>query len=170
MSINTLAKATTNQVNSQQKQYLGFALDEEINALIALAELGGIINILQKDIVAVPDLPAWALGLYNWRGDIVWVIDLGQMLQFRPLNSRKNNLDKSAVLVIKAGKNYLGLAVDQVNELYWCDPAEVESPPTVDIAQLLLPILKGLVLNPEGTILWVVDPTAIALLAAQKSQ
>lgn len=82
---------------------------------------------------------------------------------------KKNNLDKYAILIIKVGRNYLGLAVYQVNELYWCDPSEVQSSPTVDIAELLAPILKGHILNPQQEIFWILDPNAIASLAAEKS-
>jgi positive phototaxis protein PixI len=79
----------TNQMISSQKkstqlakshaaieQFLSFNLEADQQALLPTQQLLEIIKASLTEITAIAGLAPSVMGIYNWRGDVIWVIDL----------------------------------------------------------------------------------------------
>lgn len=68
-----------------------------------------------EHVTFVPRVPAWVLGVINWRGRILSVIDLRRFLGL-PENSSGENNTKSTrrLLVLQAGEMEVGVQADEV--------------------------------------------------------
>ena len=72
------------------------------------------IRVLER-ITFVPRVPAWVLGVVNWRGRILSVIDLRRFLGL-PSNKDSDDKAKTArhLLVLQAGEMQVGIQADEV--------------------------------------------------------
>lgn len=72
------------------------------------------IRVLER-ITFVPGVPAWVLGVVNWRGRILSVIDLRRFLGL-PSNKGSEDKAKTAqrLLVLQAGEMEVGIQADEV--------------------------------------------------------
>jgi purine-binding chemotaxis protein CheW len=67
-----------------------------------------------EHVTFVPRVPAWVLGVINWRGRILSVIDLRRFLGL-PENSGENNTKSTRrLLVLQAGEMEVGVQADEV--------------------------------------------------------
>lgn len=96
------------------EQYLRFSLPDDVTALLPVRQVVEVLNLNQ--LLPIPAMPAWVLGVFNWRGEIIWAIDLAQGLGLTPLAVRTPYL---AILAHHQGQR-LGLVVDQVEDMAWC--------------------------------------------------
>lgn len=63
-----------------KQQFLQFYLDSEIRVMLPVAQITEVLKIELARIVPIPQMPPWVMGVYNWRGDILWMVDLGHLL------------------------------------------------------------------------------------------
>ena len=49
-------------------------------ALIEIELVTELVNILVDRVVPMPHLPPAVMGVYNWRGEILWIVDLAMLL------------------------------------------------------------------------------------------
>jgi positive phototaxis protein PixI len=61
----------------------------------------------------------------------------------------------------KTGKKVLGLLVNRVEDMEWCNPDNIQSPPASAVTPELVPYLRGYWLKPNGEILVVLDGDSI---------
>ncbi|MEB3213529.1 MAG: hypothetical protein VKL39_19425, partial [Leptolyngbyaceae bacterium] len=63
-------------------RFLRFYLNEKDTALIALEDIQSIFQVVPQQILRVPNLAEPVLGIYYHRGALVWLVDIGQQLDF----------------------------------------------------------------------------------------
>jgi len=81
-------------------------------------------------ITPVPNVSPLLLGTLNIRGQVIWVVDLGQFLgENVPLNTDRAEVP---VIAIEEGDMMLGLAVARVAGMYWLKPDHIESLSNID--------------------------------------
>jgi positive phototaxis protein PixI len=82
------------------------------------------------------------MGVYNWRGEILWIVDLAMLLGASSSTRRRDRLQPTIIIndttsdMSGAGaigdrqSNTLGLVVDEIAEIEWCelDPLGTLSP------------------------------------------
>ena len=168
------SKFGTEVVENTNQQFLRFYLDPDVRAMLPISQITEVLKIQLDRIVPIPQMPAWVIGVYNWRGDILWMVDLGHFLG---LNSwyRVNRSDRNAIILSpnKArlkGTNdvHLGLVVSRVEDIEECEPAAIQSnlrKPTAKIASFA----SGYWLQPEGKIISVLDGEKIARAMPQSA-
>jgi twitching motility protein PilI len=111
-------------------------------------------------ITPIPNASPFLLGTFNWRGQVIWVGDLGQFLGDRVLvNADQNEI---AVLIAEDGESVMGLAVDTVANTEWLDV----NPTTTDLSALpeaIRPFIKGVykIAGETSTELRLLDRVAI---------
>jgi positive phototaxis protein PixI len=164
--VSTLSNAavSTPVIEQSQRgglQFLTFPLGEDTQAMLPISQLTEVLPLATGQVVPIPDMTAWVLGAYNWRGEILWIVDLGQFLGFAPLHHQTRSRSGYSVLISQSGSSRLGLAVSQVEDMHWCEPANIESPPTTAVTAELAPFLKGYTLSDRGEILLTLDAQAI---------
>jgi positive phototaxis protein PixI len=155
------------------EQFLRCHLAPDALVMLPVAQLTEVLKIPVGQITPISDLPAWVMGVYNWRGKILWMIDLGHLLGYTPWHQQAFNTASytAAILHVDAGADEflsLGLVVTQVQDIELCDLGEVQSPPPSAITPELAPFLQGYWLKPNGEMLACLNANAI-LAAMPKS-
>ncbi|MEA5471502.1 chemotaxis protein CheW [Spirulina sp. 06S082] len=98
-----------------EEKFLGFQIAIENAALFPVENIQEILQISPAQILAIPDMPEFILGIYNWRGEMLWLIDLDRQLG---LGDLQNSLETSLnVIVAKIENRVLGLVVKRVDEI-----------------------------------------------------
>jgi positive phototaxis protein PixI len=158
-----------------QIQYLRFHLNPDTHAILPVAQLTEVLSIPFGQIVPIPHLPAWVMGVYNWRGEVLWMVDLGHLLGLTPWYQQEMTTSQHRAIVLHSGRGrtkdqgkILGLVVSRVEDIEWCDPADIQSPPASAVTASLAPFLRGYWLKGNGEMLVTLDGEAI-LAAMPKS-
>ncbi len=142
------------------------------DALVALpvAQLTEVLKIPVGQITPIPHLPAWVMGVYNWRGEVLWMVDLGHLLGFTPWHQQALSTSYYTAAVLRPAPNVaaegsnsqmIGLVVTQVQDIEWFDPGQIQSPPPSAVTPEMAPFLRGYWLKTSGEILACLDGTAI---------
>jgi positive phototaxis protein PixI len=71
-----LAQTTEVSQSVQLTRFLRVQLGSHGTALLPLVQIKEILKILPNEILPVPDMPACVLGIYNCRGEMLWLVDL----------------------------------------------------------------------------------------------
>jgi positive phototaxis protein PixI len=154
----------------EKQQFLSFNLLPDSNLMISLAEIVAVLKIPFGQVVPIPDMPAWVMGVYNWRGQIIWMIDLGQLLGFTPWYEQSLVASNHKAIVIhpstqdrksRTSGDLLGLIVSDVNEIELCDVNQIYSPPSSAVTENLAPFLRGYWIKDRSDIIITIDGDSI---------
>jgi purine-binding chemotaxis protein CheW len=97
----------------------------------------GIREVMSVDIeriTPIPNVSPFLLGTFNWRGQVIWVGDLGQFLGDQILvNTNQNEI---TMLIAEDGETVMGFVVDTVANTEWLDDSPINAdrgtiPPTM---------------------------------------
>ena len=167
---------TEEQKAGVNQQFLRFHLVPDTTALLPVQQMTEVLSIPISAIVPIPHMPAWVMGIYNWRGEILWMVDMGHLLGLTPLYQQTINRSTYTAIVIHStdqmpggqragsqmtGRKMLCLVVNRVEDIEWCDPDLIQSPPQSAIPPDLVPFLRGYWLKANGDILVVLDGNSI---------
>ena len=157
----------TKVVENTKEQFLQFDLDSEVRVMLAISQITEVLKIEFTQIVPIPQMPPWVMGVYNWRGNILWMVDLGHLVG---LNSwYRIGFSDCSVVVLSPNKAmqeveddiHLGLVVYRVEDLTECNLREIQ--PTIDkIAAGGGNFANRYWSSPDGEIVSVLDGNAIA--------
>lgn len=155
---------------SQKQQFLRFVLLPDTNLMISLSDIAAVLKIPFGQIIPIPEMPSWVIGVYNWRGEIVWMIDLGQLLGFTPWYQQSVVTSNHKAVVIhpsnqdrksRTSGDLVGLIVSDVNDIEFCNTNELHSPPASAVTPDLAPFLRGYWIKENGDIIVTIDGDAI---------
>lgn len=155
------------EVVENTEQFLQFDLNNEVRAMLRISQITEVLKIEFAQIVPIPQMPPWVIGVYNWRGNILWMVDLGHLVG---LNSwYEVGFSDCNVVVLSPNKAlreveddiHLGLVVHRVEDLIECNLTQIQ--PTIEkIAAGGENFASGYWSNPEGETVSVLDGNAIA--------
>jgi positive phototaxis protein PixI len=94
-----------------------------------------LVNMPIDRIVPMPHLPPAIMGVYNWRGEILWIVDFAMLLgetsspqRYRSLQptiiiaSGNSEVKSDQIATAKQRQTHsIGLIVDRIEEIEWCD-------------------------------------------------
>ncbi|MBF2007728.1 MAG: purine-binding chemotaxis protein CheW [Chlorogloeopsis fritschii C42_A2020_084] len=106
---------------SSQQKFLSFNLGAKGIAVISLHDITEILQVSLTEICCIPQMPSSVLGIYNWRGDMLWLVDLEEMLGYVPLPKEANFLSKMMAIVVQNEGKSLGLLVRQIMDIECLD-------------------------------------------------
>jgi positive phototaxis protein PixI len=130
------------------------------------AEIAAEIRLVEaKEILPIPQMPAWVLGIFQWQGEMIWVIDLGHSLDYSPLSWQ----DKNPLVVLELDKQYFGCVVSVANEIQEYDLLQLQAPRHDLFSSESLPFLQGFFLKSEREIVRLLDMKAIIAACFQQS-
>jgi positive phototaxis protein PixI len=162
---------TNNAASKGIQQFLRFHLMPNTTALLPMEQLTEVLTIANGQIVPIFHMPAWVMGVYNWRGEILWMVDLGHLVGLTPWHQQANSTSVFRAVVLQARANsaapnnvkseMLGVVVNRVEDIEWCNPDWIQSPPASTVTPELAPFLRGYWLKPNGEMLVVMDGQAI---------
>ncbi|MCU0571148.1 MAG: chemotaxis protein CheW [Oculatellaceae cyanobacterium Prado106] len=139
------------------EQFLSFHLTETLHAMLPTQQLTEILNLALHQLVPIPDVAPQVMGVCNWRGDVLWLVDLGYLLGAEPLYSQGYRRSHYKAIIVHHQGHTLGLVVSQVNQMLWCDPAQIQSLPEANFVPELSNSFQGYWLTPTDETLLVLD-------------
>ncbi|AFZ30009.1 CheW protein [Gloeocapsa sp. PCC 7428] len=176
----TTPSIATEQTTGVTQQFLRVHLVPDTTAMLAVNQITEVLTIPIAQVVPIPHMPGWVLGVYNWRGEILWIVDLGHLLGLTPLSQQTTYYSTYTAVVIRnaqsekftpgnqnTGEKMLGLLVNRVEDLESCNPDIIQSPPQSAVKPELVPFLRGYWLKPTGEITVVLDGNSIIAGMAQ---
>ena len=176
LSKGNLSEQTVEQTAGVGQQFLRFHLVPDTTAMLPVDQMKEVLTMAVREIVPIPYMPPWVMGVHNWRGEILWMVDLGHLVGLAPLYNQTINRSTYTAIVIHGGQQVpsrqgsgsqttgrktLGLVVNRVEDMEWCNPDLIQSPPQSAIKLELLPFLRGYWLKSNGEILVVLDGNSI---------
>lgn len=144
------------------QRFLRFHLGFEDTALLPLDSIKEVLRVSAAEILPVPHMPDCVLGIYNWRGEMLWTIDLNNLLGFPSLSQSQGMLvtstTKNVALVkfaiaLQVGNQVLGLVVQQVDEIEEHNWQKLQSPNPGLFSPKLLPFVQGYLTEASSIVL-----------------
>lgn len=162
---------TESAASSASEQFLRFHLFPNTTALLPIPQLTEVLTIPSNQIVPIFQMPPWVMGVYNWRGEILWIIDLGHLVGLTPWYQQTSHTSSHAAVVLQAHSHQtkqtnsqnpmIGLVVNRVEDIEWCNPDLIQSPSSSTVTPELVPFLRGYWFNSHQEMLMVLDGKAI---------
>jgi positive phototaxis protein PixI len=175
---NSLLPVTNSASSSEREPFLRFHLEPDTTAILPLPQLAEVFNIPISQIVPIAHMPSWIRGVYNWRGEILWIADLGHLVGLTPSYQQSNSALTYTTVVLQSLSNHatsttvkhqlLGVIVNRLEDIEWCDLEQIQSPPPSTVHPGLLPFLRGYWWKSDDDVLAVLDGEAI--MAAMPKQ
>lgn len=166
------------QPKSEEEQFLRFRLEPDTKVMLPIEQITEVLKIAVGNIVPIPEMPAWVMGVYNWRGEILWMLDLGHLMGLNSWYETGINATNYTALVLSKDnskttkakstqRTSLGLIITQVEDIEWCNRDVIQSPPASAISTELAPFLQGYWLKPNGETVWSINGLAIFAAMSQ---
>ena len=149
------------------ESFLTVYLPPDTTALLAVEQLSEVLKVPLAQLTPIPHLPEWILGVYNWRGEILWMVDLGSRLGLQPWHAQDMPPAIAPAVVLEAPSSSgqaplkVGLVVRRVDDIVALDPGELQSPPNALVTDQLAPFLRGHWLDSTGQMLALLDGMAL---------
>jgi positive phototaxis protein PixI len=130
-----------------KQKFLSFNLGVRDTAVISLQHITEILQVSLAEICGVPQMPNCVLGIYSWRGEMLWLVDLEEMLGYPPLLQGANFLSRMMTIVLESEGKYLGLLVRQLMDIEGLDSQQMKLPSAELFYPAMTPFLQGYFIN-----------------------
>lgn len=132
---------------------LRFPLGLQDSGLLPLEQIAEVIRVNIAEILPVPEMPSCVLGICNWRGEMLWLLDLNDLVGYPPLTAAETPV----AIVVMVNEYTAGLVVPQVDDIELHDLQQLQKAAAGLFPPKLLPFVLGAL--PNGSP--VLDVTAI---------
>ena len=171
LSLNIASNSGIQSDSKQVRKFLQFQLGKTkkthksaIQGDIALLDaeiVTEVITVNPEDILPVPQMFYCVLGIYGWRSEMLWIVDLENLLGYPPpLEDSKNNRDL-LVMVVQVQGQSIGLVVSGIDTLIEHDLSKFKSSSAEIFSEDVLPFLHGYFTNSENDIIMLIDAEEI---------
>ncbi|GAP94538.1 chemotaxis protein CheW [Leptolyngbya sp. NIES-2104] len=135
------------------QKFLRFQIDSTQSMLLPVEEIAAVQTLHILDILPVPQMSACILGMSNWRGEALWLVDLSQQLGFKAIAQQADRVTTLSAIVIQSGRKSLGLIVREIDEIeeYNLDNLVIPSPDL--FPQSISPFIKGYFTHDRSVVL-----------------
>lgn len=138
-------------------RFLRFYFNDRETALLPLNRIQQVLKVPVVEILPVPHMADYVLGIYNWRGEMLWLVDLAQQLGFASSLPEIRSLDTVTAIAIQTEHKFLGVIVPQLRDIETHSPHQLQ-PPTSVFPAKLLPFMQGYFISSSSPVL---DATAL---------
>jgi positive phototaxis protein PixI len=126
------------------RNFLSFSVDAPVAGLLPAGQLLEVLAVAIDEIMPISGMPEAVMGVCNWRGEVLWLVDFSVALQTERLCDRGLLLPQYNVLIAQSDQGPVGLVVQTVGQMQWIDPIEIYPAPTAQ------PGLQGYWKSPDG--------------------
>ena len=144
-----------------KQKFLSFNLGTNDLAVMPLQHIAEVLQVTLTEICCVPQMPNCVLGIYNWRGEMLWLVDLEEMLGYPPLLQGSNLVSKMMAIVLENDGKYLGLLVRQLIDIEWLNLENMKAPSAELFYSAMSPFIESYFMNTEEEIVFNLDALAI---------
>jgi len=152
--IKSIQKKEEPEKRTKQKQFLQFYLAPDTKVMLPIDRLTEVMTIQLGKIIPIPHMNPEVMGVYNWRGEILWMVDLGKIFGLLPWYEQTANKANYKAIVINIDKKEkqtntkvikvrLGLVVSRVEDIKWCEEKSIYKTIKPSTAKSLDPFLQG---------------------------
>jgi positive phototaxis protein PixI len=149
------------QAQQDLRQFLCFQLPAGTWAMLPTQQLVEIVNLNLSQIIPVPDISPSLLGVCNWRGEVLWLADLGHLLGFEPLYSHSLRKGQLNVIIVHRDGQTLGLGVEKASQMVWGDRTQIQPAPMQNLSPNLARCLQGYWSDLKGQVMLVLDAESV---------
>lgn len=126
-----------------RQRFLTFALGDQNTVFLALEHSTEIIPVKVAKISPVPAMSKSIMGIYNWRSELLWLVDLNHLTGFSSPLTPPRYTDTVMAVVVCCQNQWLGLVVDHVEDITLHDPDQLQGIQSGIFPSLLEPFLLG---------------------------
>lgn len=141
-----------------RQRFLRFKLSGVNGSLLPLQDIAEVKQLTTVDILPVPEIANSVLGVCNWRGEILWLVDLNALIGEPSLWDQAPLLEQPTAIVVQSAQHSIGLVVEHVDDVELIEPGlidqqtELSSPTLAPYVAGYLPEHKGMVLDVEAIV------------------
>jgi len=122
LDINSQIILLQDKTRQNGDRFLQFNLNQEFNALLPLGELQGVIDVKIEDILPVPQVKEFWLGIFNWRGQAIWILDLANLIGANHWCKKSRIKDAGILILVRVEERIIGAIVEEVSTIAVLDP------------------------------------------------
>lgn len=146
--------------------YLKLQLEDEVKSILPLEQIQEVSLIAIEQVTFIPSMAKCVLGLVYRRNQVIWIVDLPQILGLKPIDC---STDQYQVAIASYEKMALGLVVQHIQEVIRLSESEINLLTAdenrskdfkANISLNLMPYLSGWVEQSEETLM-LLDTKAI---------
>ncbi|MBO3464175.1 chemotaxis protein CheW [Aetokthonos hydrillicola Thurmond2011] len=130
-----------------EQKFLSFQLGEKDTAVIPLDDTTEVLPVSLGEICRLPQMPPWVLGIYNWRSEMLWLVELEERLGYKPTFIRSNFEPINMAIVVQIQGKYLGLIVRKLLDVELLDASEMNPPESSLFNPQIYRLIKGYFIN-----------------------
>ncbi len=124
-----------------RKKFLRFRLGNGTHSFIPLNKIREVLSVPGALILPIPHMPSLVVGIYNCRGEMLWLIDLDQQLGIRPrLDPIPGSLN---AVVIESGDRKIGFLIAGIVDIESYAPGQIQPASSDLFPTNLLTFLQG---------------------------
>ncbi len=171
VSLNIASNSSIQSESKQVRKFLQFQLGKTekthksvVQGDIALLDaeiVTEVITISPEDILPVPQMFYCVLGIYGWRSEMLWIIDLENLLGYPPPLNESNITQELLVMVVQVQGQSIGLVVSGIDNLIEHDLSKFKSSSAEIFSEDVLPFLHGYFTSADNDIIMLIDPEEI---------
>ena len=158
--------------SQQTRKFLRFYLGDgdrsnpqTTNSDLALLEaeiVTEVITISPKELLPVPQMPYCVLGVYSWRSEMLWVVDVENLMGYPPSLSEDASPDQTLlVMVVQVQGQSMGLVVSRIDNLIKEDLERFKSSSSEIFSDDIMPFLYGYFTDENNNIVMLIDAEEI---------
>ncbi len=136
-----LAETQSVSLRPQASRLVRFSLDAQDSVLLPLEDLIEILSVEAANILPIPDMPNAVIGICNWRGDMLWLVDFNQFAGYPSLIGQ--HAAPLSVLVTQSNEQTIGVAVSQVQDIELHDLQRLQPAAIGFFPPNLAPLVRG---------------------------
>lgn len=170
-----LSQLTPADAASDGERYLGCHLEPDLTVALAVQKITEVLTIPTSQVTPIPHMSPWVMGVYNWRGEVLWMMDLGHLFGLTPWYQQTHYRSAHPVLVARTWSSTssnqesvkIGLVVSQVQDIEVLSSNAMQAPSPAIASPEIAPFLQGYWLRKNGDLLACVDVDAVFSMIAK---
>ena len=152
-SLNNQGYFSTSDTPIEQHRFLRFYLTASDIALLPLNQIQEVAKIAVSEILPVPHMADCILGIYNWRGEMLWLVDVAQQLGFTSALMQTSNLRTVSAIVLQTDGKLIGIIVSHLLNVESHSIQQIQPPTAGLFPTRLLSFMQGYLLPSTSPIL-----------------
>ena len=120
-----------------------------------------VITVAPQDILPVPQMFYCVLGIYSWRSEMLWIVDLENLLGYPPPLTNDNPNRELLIMVVQYEGQSMGLLVSGIDNLIEHDISKFKSSSPEIFSEDVLPFLQGYFPSADNDIIMLIDAEEI---------
>ncbi|MEO0868163.1 MAG: CheW domain-containing protein [Cyanobacteria bacterium J06642_11] len=86
--------------------------------LLPLQDVAAVLQLTTTELLPIPDVSSWLLGVCNWRGEMLWLVDVNSLLGNMPLWRQMPMLENTMIIVVQSGDRSVGHVAQQTIHIH----------------------------------------------------